>query len=304
MIVVLCGGVGAARLLRALETVVPAEEVTALVNTGDDLILHGLTICPDLDTITYTLAQENDDVRGWGLREESWRVMSRLGELGGASWFSLGDLDLATHLYRSQRIAEGATKSDVTAELARHFAIRQRLLPMTNDVVSTEFDTELGRLSFQEYFVRHHHDVTVTAVRYEGGAAATPAPGVLEALSEATRIIIAPSNPLLSIQPLLEMPAVAELVRGRRDDVVSISPLVGGNALKGPADRLLRELHGTSDNATIARYYAPYSATLVVDVSDASDVGAVENAGMTCRVTTTIMNSPEHERALCAEVLR
>ncbi|NBP83146.1 2-phospho-L-lactate transferase, partial [bacterium] len=224
---------GAARLLRALRTQIDERDIVAIVNVGDDLELHGLTICPDIDTITYTLGGLNDDERGWGLKDETWRAMGRLGELGGESWFSLGDQDLATHLYRTQRMHEGATKLEVTAELAEKRGLTLRMLPASNDVIATRLDTEVGDLSFQEYFVKHHHGVTTSAVRYVGGASATPAPGVLEAIASASRIIIAPSNPILSIQPIVEMPAIADALRARRNDVIAVTPLIGGAALKG-----------------------------------------------------------------------
>ena len=303
MITVLCGGVGAARLLRALRTQIDEREIVAIVNVGDDLELHGLTICPDIDTITYTMGGLNDDERGWGLKDETWRAMGRLGELGGESWFSLGDQDMATHLYRTQRMHEGATKLEVTAELAAKRGLTLRMLPASNDVIATRLDTEVGDLSFQEYFVKHHHGVTTHAVRYVGGATATPAPGVLEAIASASRIIIAPSNPILSIQPIVEMPAIADALRSRRHDVIAVTPLIGGAALKGPADRLMNELGYESSNAGIARYYAPYAATLVIDEVDAETAADVEAAGMRAVVTTTIMANPLHAEALVRELL-
>ncbi len=303
MIAVLCGGVGAARLLRALRTEMNESEIVAIVNVGDDLTLHGLMICPDIDTITYTLGGLNDDERGWGLKDETWRAMARLGELGGESWFSLGDQDLATHLYRTQRLHEGASKSEVTRELAEKRGLLLSLLPASNDEIATRLDTEVGDLSFQEYFVKHHHGVVTSAVRYVGGTTARPAPGVIDALRSASRIVIAPSNPILSIQPMLEMPEVASVLRERRDDVVAVTPLIGGAALKGPADRLMVELGHESSNAGIAKYYAPYAATLIIDEEDADTASAVEAAGMRAVITTTVMANPLHAAALAREVL-
>ena len=212
VIAVLSGGVGAARLLAALGNTVDPNEITSIVNVGDDLVMHGLTICPDVDTIMYTLAGLNNHELGWGLAGESWRVMEELDALGGDAWFRLGDRDLATHLYRSQRLSEGATKTQVTAELCDRLGVRVRLLPVTNDVITTFFETELGRLSFQQYFVRHHHDVTVTAIDIVGADQATATPEVLTTLREASRIVIAPSNPLISIDPLLRVHGVREVL--------------------------------------------------------------------------------------------
>ena len=223
--------------------------------------------------------------------------------MGGESWFSLGDQDLATHLYRTQRLHEGATKLDVTAELAEKRGLTLCILPASNDVIATRLDTEVGDLSFQEYFVKHHHGVTTTAVHYVGGATATPAPGVLEAIASASRIIIAPSNPILSIQPIVEMPAIAEALKARRNDVIAVTPLIGGAALKGPADRLMNELGHEASNAGIAPYYTPYAATLVIDEVDAETAADVEAAGMRAIVTTTIMANPLHAEALVRELL-
>ncbi len=303
MIAVLSGGVGAARLLLALEDVLDPSEVTAVVNVGDDLVLHGLTICPDLDTITYTLARLNNDELGWGLRGESWRVMDELDALGGQAWFRLGDRDLATHLYRSQRLAEGATKAEVAEELARHHGVAQRLLPVTNDLVSTVFHTTTGVLSFQDYFVRHHHSIPVTSIDIEGAAAARPAPGVLDVLREAERIVIAPSNPLISIDPILQIPGVRDILRQRRDAVIAVSPIINGAAIKGPADRLLLELGHDVSCVGVAQFYREVCGTFVMDVTDANLAEAISNFDMKVRITTTIMSNPEHARALAREVL-
>ena len=303
MITVLSGGVGAARLLRALTGALDPGEITAIVNVGDDLVLHGLTICPDLDTITYTLAGLNNDELGWGLAGESWRVMGELDALGGESWFQLGDRDLATHLYRSQRLAAGATKTEVTAELCERLGVGIRLLPVTNDVIATEFDTELGRLSFQEYFVRHHHDVVVTAIDVVGGDRARATPEVLEALTSATRIVIAPSNPLISIGPILAVPGVREIIAQRRDDVVAISPIVGGQALKGPASRLLAELGHAVSCVGVADYYGDIVGTWIIDEADRHEADDVAARGARVIVTTTVMADADNARRLATAVL-
>jgi len=303
VITVLSGGVGAARLLKALSQHVDATELVAIVNVGDDLVLHGLTICPDLDTITYTLAGLNNEELGWGLTGESWRVMKELGELGGESWFGLGDRDLATHLYRSQRLSDGATKSEVADELRRHHGVGVRLLPATNDVVATTFETEIGTLSFQEYFVKHHHGVVVNAVVIEGADVAEPGPGVLEALEQATRIVIAPSNPLISIDPILRIPGVRDMLAQRRSDVVAVSPIINGAALKGPADRLLSELGHDVSATGVVDFYEGLVGTWIIDEQDAALADNIATRGVAVKVTTTIMADPHNASRLAEAVL-
>ncbi len=303
VITVLSGGVGAARLLSALSGETDPREITAIVNVADDLVLHGLTICPDLDTISYTLAGLNNEELGWGLRGESWRVMEELADLGGAAWFRLGDRDLATHLYRSQRLHEGATKSDVTRELCAHWGVKVRLLPVTNDEVSSEFETEVGHLTFQQYFVSHQHNVKVERIDFVGARKARATPEVLEALEECSRIIIAPSNPLISIDPILEVPGVRSILERRRDDVVAVSPIINGAALKGPADRLLAEMGWEVSSVGVADFYEGLIGTLVIDEADAALSDDIRARGINVRVTTTIMADPANAQRLAQVVL-
>jgi len=303
VITVLSGGVGAARLLDALSDAVEPRELTAIVNVGDDLTMHGLTICPDLDTIMYTLAGLNNRELGWGLAGESWRVMEELDVLGGEAWFRLGDRDLATHLYRSQRLGDGATKTEVTTELCERLGVRVRLLPVTNDTLATTFDTELGRLSFQEYFVRHHHDVAVTAIDVVGANEASASNEVLEALREASRIVIAPSNPLISIDPILRVRGVRDLLEQRRDVVVGVSPIIDGRALKGPADRLLAELGHEVSCLGVLDFYKGLIGTWIIDDADAGRANEVRSRDVEAIVTTTIMSESDHGRRLSAAVL-
>ena len=302
MITVLAGGVGAARLLRALCLVVDPAELTAVINVGDDLELHGLTICPDVDTVTYTLAGMNDEARGWGLTDESWRVMDELEALGGEAWFRLGDRDLATHLYRTQRLREGATKTEVTAEIARRRGVASTLLPASDDPVATTLETLEGPMAFQEYFVRRRHDVTVTAVTVSGLATARPSPAALRAIEAAERVVLAPSNPLLSIDPILALAGVREALAARAD-AIAVSPIVGGAALKGPADRLIRELGLEPSAAGVADHYGELVATWVIDELDAGLAGRIGAAGHEVRVTTTVMDDDSRARALAAAVL-
>lgn len=303
MITVLSGGVGAARLLAALSDVVDPHDISAVVNVGDDLVMHGLTICPDLDTIMYTLAGLNNQALGWGLEGESWRVMAELDALGGEAWFRLGDHDLATHLYRSQRLQSGATKTDVTHELCERLGVAVRLLPVTNEVAATYFETELGRMSFQEYFVRHHHDVVVKTVDVAGADEAVATTEVLDALNSAGRIVIAPSNPLISIDPILHVGGVRELLEARRNVVVAVSPIVAGHALKGPADRLLAELGYESSCVGVADFYKGLVGTWIIDEADAHLAEEMRSRGVDVVVTTTIMAEPENARRLAAAVL-
>jgi LPPG:FO 2-phospho-L-lactate transferase len=306
-ITVLAGGVGAARLLRGVVRVVDPSDVTAIVNTGDDIVLHGLDISPDLDTITYTLAGAISAERGWGLEGETWRVMEELGSrYGGQTWFGLGDRDLATHLCRTQRRrADGLSLTEVTAEIASAWSLGVRLLPMSDDRVETRLTlVEDGReVGFQEYFVGRQHGVAVSSVRFVGAESATPGPSVLSAIAEAERVVIAPSNPIVSIGPVLAVPGVLEAVRARRDDVVAVSPIIAGAALKGPADRLLVELGHESSVVGVARIYAPFCSTLVIDSADADLAGAVEAEGVRAVVAPTIMKGPEEAAALAEVVL-
>jgi len=282
----------------------PAE-LTAIVNVGDDVELHGLHISPDLDTITYTVAGAIDPERGWGLAGETWHAMEALARFPLArSWFNLGDRDLATHLYRTDRLRAGATLSEVTAEIAAAWGLGCHLLPVSDDTVRTMVTVpDDGEIGFQEYFVQRHHDVTVTAVRFDGADTARPGPTVLRSLADAERVVIAPSNPIVSIDPVLAVPGVREAVEARRADVVAVSPIIAGAALKGPADRLLRELGHESSVVGIARIYAPIAATLVIDEADADKAGKVEAEGVRCVVAPTIMRSPAEAAALGQIVL-
>jgi LPPG:FO 2-phospho-L-lactate transferase len=295
MITVLAGGVGAARLLAGLIRVVRQADVTAIVNVGDDVVLHGLYISPDLDTVTYTLAEAIDPERGWGLRAETWNAMAMLEQLGGERWFNLGDHDLGTHLYRTGRLAHGADLTTVTREIAASWNLELTLLPATNDHLRTfvtlpdEGDAEVG---FQHYFVQRQHDVRVSAIRFDGAAEAQPAPGVIDAIDRAETIIVAPSNPMVSIGPVLAVPGIRESVEKRRDRTVAISPIVAGSALKGPADRMLIELGHEASVVGVARLYRSFASTLVIDEVDRDLAGAVENEGVRCVVTDTIMRDP------------
>ena len=303
-VAVLCGGVGAARLLRGVIQLVSGPDLVAIVNVGDDTELHGLHISPDLDTIVYTLAGAVSAERGWGLEGETWQAMDMLAKYGGVDWFSLGDRDLGTHLYRTHRLREGALLHEVSREIAAAWNLDLDLVPVTNDPLRTLVTTiDEGEIPFQEYFVRRHHDVVVTAVRFEGASDALPAPGVLDALSLADRVIIAPSNPVVSIDPVLAVPGVSEALEARRDDVIAVSPIIGGKALKGPADRLLVELGREASSTAVAEWYRAVVGTLVIDVVDADLAPAIEALGVRCIVAPTIMSDPHTTADLARRLL-
>ena len=302
-IAVLCGGVGAARLLRGVTAVADPTEVTAIVNVGDDTVMHGLHISPDIDTIVYTLADAIDPDRGWGLVDETWNAMAQFERYGNPTWFNLGDRDLATHIVRTERLRAGASLSEVTDHLARSWGLECAIVPVTDDALRTVVATADGEISFQEYFVGRQHAVPVTGVRFEGAAGAAPAPGVLSALATAARVVIAPSNPIVSIDPVIAVPGVREALVDRRDDTVAVSPIVGGKAIKGPAAQMLEALGHEASVTGIARLYAPLAATLVIDDADADLADDVEAQGMHCIVTDTIMSDPTRSAALCEVVL-
>lgn len=296
---VLAGGVGAARYLTgALEAFDPST-VSAVVNVADDVELHGLHISPDLDTCTYTLAGAIDPERGWGLVDETWQAMAELGRYGGENWFSLGDRDLGTHLYRTARLRAGASLTEVTAEIVGAWNLECRLLPVTDDRVETRVELADGReVGFQEYFVGMQHSVEVAGVRFSGAGDATLSPTATTAIRDADALVIAPSNPIVSIGPLLAIPGLDELVRARRSSTVAVSPIIGGAALKGPADRMLRELGEESSVVGVARRYRDLASTLVIDDIDRDLAPAVEAAGMRPVVMPTIMKQPGVAAAL------
>ena len=297
-------------MLRGLTAVAGPEEITAIVNTGDDTTLHGLHISPDLDTVTYTLAGMINPETGWGLAGETWSAMAEVRAYSGdrLGWFNLGDRDLGTHLYRTSRLVEGAPLSEITAEIAARWGLTLRILPMSDDRIETRIVVADGtpeghEVAFQEYFVRARHSVPVSSVRFDGIDQARPAPGVVEALANAETVVICPSNPIVSIGPVLAVPGIAAAVKARRDSAIAVSPIIAGKALKGPADRMLSELGGEASVVGVARIWAPYAATLVIDEADRDRAGEVEAAGMKAVVGPTIMSGPAESEALARLVL-
>lgn len=294
MITVLAGGVGAARYLAGQLLVTADRDVTAVVNVADDVEMHGLHVSPDIDTIIYTLSGSIDTGRGWGLADETWNALEEMRALGLDAWFNLGDRDIGTHLFRTTLLREGLSLSDVTARLASARGLRCRVLPVSDQPIETRVTLASGgEIGFQEYFVRLAHGVAISGVRFIGMDEAQAAPGVLDAVATADVVVIAPSNPVVSIGPVLGVRGVTEALASRRDRNVAVSPIVSGAALKGPADRMLRELGEESSVVGVARRYREVVATLVIDEADAELASAVAATGVRPVVAPTIMSSPE-----------
>jgi LPPG:FO 2-phospho-L-lactate transferase len=302
-IAVLAGGVGGARFVQALTEVVDSAGVTVIANVGDDLEVHGLCVSPDLDTLLYTLAGLGDDERGWGRAAETWNASETIAALGGETWFQLGDRDIGLHLVRTDALRRGEPLSAVTARIARTVGLDVTLLPATDDRVRSRIRTPAGEFEFQEWFVARGHRDRADEVAYSGAAKARPAPGVLEALEAADLIAIAPSNPFVSIGPILALAEIGDAVRKRRDRVVAVSPLIGGRAVKGPADAMFTSLAGGTGAAQVTDCYKDLIGALVLDEADADDADAVAERGVRPLVTRTLMSDPEARRALVETVL-
>jgi LPPG:FO 2-phospho-L-lactate transferase len=301
-VVALAGGVGAARFLDGLARVLAPERLFVIGNTGDDAEIHGLHISPDLDTVTYTLAGLADRKRGWGIRGDRFRCLEALGRLGAETWFQLGDRDLATHIYRTERLRQGTTLTQVTAEITRALEVGTTIVPMSDEPVRTRICTPSGELEFQTYFVKRRARDSVAGVRFEGADRAASAPGVLEAIEQAEAIIVCPSNPFISVGPILAVPGIREALRARRDRVAAISPIVGGRALKGPAADMMRSMKIRCAAAEVACLYADFAGMFVLDEVDRKQGGEVESQGMRPVVTNTIM-SGRRERKLLARAV-
>ena len=302
-IAVLSGGVGGARFLRGLVDVVEPSSVTVIGNVGDDVDVLGLHVSPDLDSILYALAGVADDERGWGRADETWQAMEVVSGLGGETWFQLGDRDLGLHLVRTQALRDGEPLSAVTARLTEALGVDAALVPATDDPLRTCVDTPAGPFPFQEWFVARRHEDEVDRVRFEGEADATPALGVLDALAAAELIVIAPSNPFISIWPILAVAEIRSTLERRGVPCVAVSPIVGGRALKGPADRMLDRLAGGTSPRRLATCYEGLIDALVIDRADAEGAGDVEAGGVRCVVTDTVMRDDASRRALAEAVL-
>jgi LPPG:FO 2-phospho-L-lactate transferase len=308
MLTALAGGVGAARFLRGLVDVVPPESITVVVNTGDDDIFHGLHVSPDLDSVTYTLADAQNPETGWGLAGETFHTIEALERYGRPTWFRLGDRDLATHLFRTERLRAGAPLSAVTVDIAGAWGVGARLLPMTDDPVATRITVQTPdggseELAMQEWFVRRRAEPPVLAVSFAGADEATAAPGVLEAIDAAETILVCPSNPIISIGPILAVPGIRDALIARRDRVVGVSPIIAGRPVKGPADRLMGPLGIEVSCVGVARAYQDFCTTLVIDSADADHARAIELLGVRAVVADTLMRDARVAAALARETL-
>ena len=304
MIVVLTGGTGGAKFIQGLQEVVPASEITAVVNTGDDLSWWGLHVSPDLDSVSYALAGLLSRDRGWGVEGDTFHCLEAMRRLGTPIWFQLGDRDLATHLSRTQLLAQGKTLTEVTASIARKLGIAACILPMTNGRVETRVVTPIGELGFEEYFVRERYQVPVHSVRFDGAESASPAPGVVEAIQSAEAIFVAPSNPVTSIGPILAVPGIREALRQTRAPICAISPIVCGAAVSGPAAELMRAQGIAASIEGVARSYVDFLDVLVFDEQDAGSASSVEKLGIRTHCAKTIMKMPRDKAALAAAALR
>jgi LPPG:FO 2-phospho-L-lactate transferase len=297
-VAVLAGGLGGSRFARALAEAIDPTGLTIVGNVGDDVEVHGLHVSPDLDTILYTLTGRLDDGRGWGRQDETWAALESAAELGAETWFWLGDRDLGLHLVRTERLRRGEPLSSVTRSLAAAFGLQPGLLPATDDRLRTWLTTPAGEFPFQEWFVARQHRDEVDAVRFEGAGEARAAPGVVEALDEAELIAIAPSNPYVSIGPILAVAEIRSALERRRVPAVAISPLIGGKAVRGPADRMLARLAGGTSPQQVADCYRGLIDALVIDEADAG-----QPAGVPTIVTRTLMNDAEARARLAGAVL-
>jgi LPPG:FO 2-phospho-L-lactate transferase len=302
-IVALSGGVGGARFLRGLVRATAPAGVTVIGNVGDDLEVLGLHVSPDLDSVLYALAGVADDERGWGRANETWSAFEEAGRLGGESWFRLGDRDLGLHVVRTQALRASEPLSVVTGRLATAFGVEARLLPATDDRLRTWVDTPAGSFPFQEWFVARRHRDEVDRVRFEGEESATPAPGALEAIEQAELIVVCPSNPFVSIWPILAVAEIRAALERRRVTSVAVSPLVRGRAIKGPADRMLRRLAGGTDPGRVATCYPGIVDVLVFDESEAAEAPGVERQGVRPVTAATLMSDEEAATALARAVL-
>ena len=300
-VIALAGGVGGAKLAHGLAQILEPERLTVVVNTGDDFEHLGLHISPDLDTVMYTLAGLANPETGWGLRDESWNFLDALGQLGGETWFRLGDRDLATHVERSHRLWAGESLTEVTAALCAALGVRMRVLPMTDDIFRTMVQTEGGELEFQEYFVHRRCEPRVTGFRFDGSDSAFATDQVLAALDAADVIIFCPSNPFVSLDPILSLPGVRERV-GRKG-AVAVSPIVGGQAIKGPAAKMFAELGMEVTAASVAAHYAGLLRGFVLDEVDAELKPSIESDTLQALVTNTVMRSDADRARLAREVL-
>lgn len=302
-ILALAGGVGGGKLARGLAAVLSPDELTLAVNTADDFVHLGLHVCPDIDSVLYALADMNDPERGWGLAGETWNFMAAMDRLGGETWFKLGDRDLATHILRTNALEAGKSLSEVTALIARRLGVRHPVIPMSDDPVHSIVETDEGKLDFQTYFVRRQCKPVFRGVAFDGVTRARPAEAFRKALDEADAIVITPSNPFVSIDPILALPGVGEALRRRGRPVIAVSPIVGGDAVKGPFAKMLRERGVPPSALSVAQHYGPLIDGWMVDNADGSLAPAIERLGPRVRVCNTMMHTLDDKRRLAQDVL-
>lgn len=296
-IVALAGGVGGAKFAHGLSQILPPEDLTVIVNTGDDFEHYGLYVCPDLDTVCYTLAGLANSETGWGRAHETWNVIENATKLGGPAWFRLGDQDLGTHLERTRRLKEGATLSQITEDFCKAWGIEQTILPMSDQPVRTIVESEEGDLAFQEYFVHRRCEPRVTGFRFEGAQTAEPAPGTREAIRSADAIIVCPSNPWVSIDPIMR------IINNIQKPVVAVSPIIGGQTVKGPAAKMYRELGIEPSALAVARHYCNLATGFVFDQVDHEMEEEIRSLGMRTLVTNTLMKSHDDRKQLAEDVI-
>src|SRR5437588_3857276 len=304
MITVLTGGTGGSKFVDGLRQVVRPEELTVIVNTGDDLLWWGLYVSPDVDSITYMFAGRLSQERGWGVKGDTFHCLQAMGALGQPIWFHTGDRDVATHILRSKRLPDGRTLSEPTAEIAARLGIKTRILPMSNSRVETRVLTPVGELSFEEYFVQRWYQDPVESIRYAGASDAEPAPGVIDAIRGSEAVILAPSNPVSSIAPILAVPGIREALRESRARIAAVSPIVGGKAVSGPAGTLMAAQGFAVSIAGVADFYHDFLDLLVVDSQDAPAAESLRTTGMRVHCTPTIMRKYEDRIALAKSVLK
>jgi LPPG:FO 2-phospho-L-lactate transferase len=302
-IAALAGGVGGSKLLLGLYRVMDPADLTIIVNTGDDIVMHGLHVSPDPDIITYTLAGVVNEEHGWGIADETFRVAEGLARYGRPVWFKLGDRDLATHIHRSALLRNGRTLSQAMDSIRTALGVRARLLPMSDSPVPTMLETDEGRMHLQDYLVRRRCEPKLRKIVFDGSERAQPAPGVIEAIEQADGIVISPSNPLISIGPILAVPGIREALRKRRADVVVVCPLVGGKSLKGPSDKMMAELSYEVSAVGVASLYRDICGTFMIDDTDEMAGGAIEALGMKAVVRPTVMKCVEDKERLARHML-
>jgi LPPG:FO 2-phospho-L-lactate transferase len=303
VITVLTGGTGGAKFVDGLQQVIAPEELTLIVNTGDDLLWWGLYVSPDIDSITYVLSGMLSKERGWGVKGDTFFCMQHMGQLGQPIWFHAGDRDLAVHILRSKLLAEGKTLSEVTAEIADKLGVKARILPMSNSRVETRVLTPLGELSFEEYFVQRWYQDPVESVRFAGAADAEPAPGVIDAIVNADLVLLAPSNPITSIGPILAVPGVRQALHKTKGRIAAVSPIVAGEAVAGPAGILMAAQGLPVSVAGVAQAYHDFLDMLIIDVRDEGAADELRKSGLRVQVTKTVMRTSEDKADLASAVL-